>query len=57
VNHFAVPVDQAREALAKALRLQTSADCAVASAMNVDAVETIPFFQEVMTYLQPETDA
>lgn len=56
VRHFAVPVDQARDALAKALRLQTSGDRAAASACGVEIVEASPFFQEVMSYLEDKTD-
>lgn len=56
VSHFAVPIDQAREALAKALQLQTGGDRAAASAVGVDAAEASQFFRSVMDYLQPRTD-
>jgi hypothetical protein len=56
VSHFGVPIEQAKEALAKALWLQTSGDRAAASAVGVDPVEESPFFRSVMEYLQPGAD-
>jgi hypothetical protein len=53
VTHFGVPIDQAKEALAKALWLQTGAARAAASAAGADAVEDSEFFQSVIHCLQP----
>jgi hypothetical protein len=56
VSHFGVPIDQAKEALAKALKLETSGDRAAASAAGGDAVKASEFFLSVIARLQQETD-
>lgn len=56
VSHFGVPVEQAKEALDKALRLQTGGDRAAASALGDDGFEANQFFLSVMDLLQPKTD-
>lgn len=57
VDHFAVPIEQAKEAVAKALWLDTRGDRTAASVVAHDAVKESDFFRSVISRLQQRTDS
>jgi len=56
VSHFGVPVEQAEQALAKALWLESSGNRAAASATGGEAVKESVFFRSVIDRLRQKTD-